>query len=68
MKNLKTLSINEAQRLNAGYKIYICPWNDYSSRSYWSTYGHAIKCAYKHGLFIVPIAMIKEAIKIQFGF
>lgn len=65
---MKSMNEQEMRQVNAGYKIYICPWNDYSSRSYWSTYGHAIKCAYKHGLFNVPIAMIRAAIKIQFGF
>ena len=68
MKKLTSLSENEARQFNAGYKVYSCPWNDYSNRSYWSTYGHAIKCAYRHGLFNLPISMIKAAIKIQFRY
>lgn len=68
MKHLSPLSDTEARNINAGGKIYICPWNDYSNTSYWKTYGHAISCAYKRGLFNLPIAMIKAAIKIQCGF
>lgn len=66
MKNLTTLSANKAHKYNGGYKVYGCPWNDYSSRSYWSTYGHAIKCAYRHGFFRPAEALIRFGLKLYF--
>ena len=58
------MEIETSRNINGGAKRYHCPWNDYSSTSYWSTYGHAILCAAKHGLFRIPIAMITKGIKL----
>ena len=63
---MKKMTEQEKRQANGGYKIYSCPWNDYSSRSYWSTYGHAIRCACNRGLFNIPIRMIKTGIKNYF--
>lgn len=63
--SMTAISKNNTHNINAGGKRYFCPWNDYSSTSFWSTYGHAIKCAYKHGYFNVPIAMIKAGIRLR---
>ena len=62
---MKKISESATRTFNAGGKRYFCPWNDYSSSSYWSTYGHAIKCAYKRGLFNIPIWLIKAGIGLR---
>ena len=62
---MKNLTKNETCNLNGGAKRYYCPWNDYSSTSYWKTYGHAITCAYKRGLFDIPISMIKAGLRLR---
>ena len=62
MKNLKSIKTEDSRNINGGAKRYYCPWNDYSNTSYWKTYGHAISCAYKRGLFNIPISMIKAGI------
>lgn len=63
MEKLRLMTVTETMNANGGTKRYFCPWNDYSNTSYWKTYGHAISCAYKRGLFDLPIAMIRAAIK-----
>ena len=65
MITLNIMHETETMNTNGGTKRYFCPWNDYSNTSYWKTYGHAISCAYKRGLFNLPIAMIKAAIKLR---
>ena len=62
---MKNLAKNETCNLNGGSKRYYCPWNDYSSTSYWKTYGHAITCAYKRGLFDIPISLIKAGLRLR---
>ena len=62
---MKKLEIEEARGINGGARRYYCPWNDYSNSSYWRTYGHAIACAAKRGLFNLPIRMIKAGIGLR---
>ncbi len=63
---MKKMNSVEMLAIDGGKKIYGCPWGDYSSTSYWSVYGHAIKCAYRHGYFNLPLWMIKKGIKLYF--
>ena len=65
MINLNIMHENETMNANGDTKCYFCPWNDYSNTSFWKTYGHAISCAYKRGLFNLPIEKIKSAIRIK---
>lgn len=65
MTNLTEMTETATRTANGGTKRYYCPWNDYSSTSYWKTYGHAIVCAYKHGFFSVPIALIKAGLRLR---
>ena len=51
---------NENMNIYGG-RTYYCPWRDYRSSSYWKTYAHAIKCAYKHGYFTIPFEIFKRA-------
>lgn len=67
MARFEQISEEEAREIYGGGKIYRCPWNDYRSTNFWTTYGHSIKCAYKHNLFAIPKALIVKAIKLQFG-
>ena len=62
---MKTMELTTTRTINAGGKRYYCPWGDYSNTSYWRTYGHAIQCAYRRGLFKIPIAMIRAGIKLR---
>mgnify|MGYP004651090443 FL=1 len=62
---MKKMNIEEARKINGGAKRYYCPWNDYSNTSYWATYGHAIVCAAKRGLFDRPGALIKAGIGLR---
>ena len=59
---LKDMILDNARTVNGGAKIYSCPWSDYRSTNFWSVYAHAVKCGYKHGLFNIPISMIKVGI------
>ena len=61
MKNI-TKSIEVIRSTNGGATVYICPWNDYRSTSFWKTWGHAIYHAAKKGVFDLPIWMIKTAL------
>ena len=54
MMNLNLMTETENRNSNGGAKRYFCPWNDYSSTSYWKTYGHAISCACKRGFSYLP--------------
>jgi len=63
MKNIT--NSNSTRSINAGAKMYHCPWGDFRNTSYWKTYGHAIVCAYKHGYFAVPEAMIRAALRLR---
>ena len=56
---------NEIMKRQFAGRTYFCPWSDYSSNSFWTTYAHAIKCGYKHGYFDIPIAMIKAGIRLR---
>ena len=58
---MKKLNNIEARTINGG-KTYRCPWGDYSNTNYWKTYGHAIVCAAKHGVFDLPLWMIKTGL------
>ena len=62
---MKNMEMTTTRTINAGGKRYYCPWGDYSNTSYWRTYGHAIQCAYRRGLFKIPIAMIRAGIKLR---
>ena len=55
---------NDGKRIYGG-RTYYCPWSDYRSSSYWKTYAHAIKCAYRRGVFNVPIWMIKLGLRLR---
>ena len=59
---MKKLNEKQMREVTGGAKVYSCPWNDYNNRSYWSTYGHAISCAYRRGWFNIPIGLIKAGI------
>lgn len=61
---MKKMNSSEMMVIDGGTKIYTCPWGDYRSTSYWSTYGHAIKCGYRHGYFNVALWMIKAGIRL----
>ena len=61
---MKNMEMNTTRTINAGGKRYYCPWGDYSNTNYWRTYGHAIQCAYRRGLFKIPFAMIRAGIKL----
>ena len=61
---MNAMELSTARSINAGGKRYYCPWGDYSNTNYWRTYGHAIACAYRRGLFKIPIAMIRAGIKL----
>lgn len=65
MMNMSIMTETENKKANGGAKRYFCPWNDYSNTSYWKTYGHAISCAYRRGLFRLPISMIKAGIGLR---
>lgn len=67
MARFELISEEEAREICGGGKIYSCPWKDYRSTNFWKTYGHAIVCANKHGLFDMPKALVKQAIKCYFG-
>ena len=55
------MNVSEMRKVEGG-KVYSCPWGDYSSTNYWSTYGHAIVCAYDHHLYDLPLWMISAGI------
>ena len=56
---LKPVNKDALRDIGGGTKIYFCPWNDFKSTNFWTTYSHAVACAYKHGLFSVPLTMIR---------
>lgn len=65
---MERITTNEKLRsINAGAKLYLCPWGDYSNSSYGKVLTHAVGCGYKHGYFGVPIALIKTAVFINGG-
>ena len=55
----------ETMRNEFAGRTYYCPWRDYKSSNFWSVYGHAIKCGYRHGLFDVPLWMIKTGFRLR---
>ena len=60
---MKTMTINRERAINGGKTYYYsCPWKDYTSTSYWKTYAHAIKHAYKKGYFALPFALIRTGL------
>ena len=68
MKTLNALNKSKTRDINGGETlIYSCPWNDYSSKNFWSVYAHAIKCGYKHGLFNIPLWMIRKGLTMGMG-
>ena len=65
MKNIT--NSNSTRTINAGAKMYHCPWGDYHNTSFTKVYGHTVGCAYNHGCFGVPIALVKTAVFINGG-
>ena len=60
MQNI--INIESTRDFNGGATVYLCPWRDYRSTSFWKTYGHAIVHAYRKGYFDLPLALISLAL------
>ncbi len=59
MKEINTIKTRE---INAGARVYRCPWGDYRSTSYWAVYGHAVAHAYRKGYFDFAIRLILKGL------
>ncbi len=65
MNKLNAINKKDTRKYNGGGKVYFCPWGDYQNSNFWKTYGHAIRCGHKHGLFNIPINTIKAGLRLR---
>lgn len=66
MAKFEIISEAEAMEIVGGAKkMYNCPWNDCSSTNFLKTYGHAVNCAYHHGMFDIPFEMVKRGLRLR---